>query len=176
MIKIGRQVKCPKCNKMNNKEDTVSKNNRYYCKECIEELKAEKESKKSDWDILFDCICRIYGVSRPNGFMFKQLKQYREDPYNYTDSGMYATLVYYYETLGNPVLEGTGLGIIPYYYDKVKQHYENMFKVEDSLENYKEDESYNIKINLTERNELMKSLQKTLDYNDIDWSEEDDSE
>ena len=106
--------------------------------------------------------------------MFKQLKQYRSEPYNYTDGGMYATLIYYYETLGNKVLEGTGLGIIPYYYDKARQHYSNMAKVEDSLDEYSEAQKQTIKIDLTQRNNLIKSLQKPLDYNDIDWGEEDE--
>ena len=104
--------------------------------------------------------------------MFKQLKDYRNEPYHYTDSGMYATLIYYYDTLGNKLLEGVGLGIIPYYYDKAKQHYESMSKVEDSLEEYKESKEQNIAIDLTERGKLIKSLQKPLDYEDIDWSEE----
>ena len=162
---------------MNDKEDTIIKNNRYYCKECIEEIEREKEAQKSDWDLLFDCICRIYKIPKPNGFMFKQLKQYREEPYNYTNGGMYATLIYYYDTLGNTVLEGTGLGIIPYYYDKVKQHYDNMNKVEDSLENYEQDKKHKIKIDLKERDRLINAIHiKTLDYEGIDWSEEDDSE
>ena len=171
---MARQVKCPKCGTMNNKEDTETMNNRYYCKTCIEEIQAEKEAHKGDWQILFECICRIYDIKTLNGFMFKQLKQYRSEPYNYTDGGMYATLIYYYETLGNKVLEGTGLGIIPYYYDKARQHYTNMAKVEDSLDEYSESQRQTIKIDLTQRNNLIKSLQKPLDYDNIEWGEEDE--
>lgn len=171
---MARQVKCPKCGTMNNKEDTETMNNRYYCKTCIEEIQAEKEASKGDWQILFECICRIYDIKTLNGFMFKQLKQYRNEPYNYTDGGMYATLLYYYETLDNKVLEGTGLGIIPYYYDKARQHYINMSKVEDSLDEYSETQKQTVKIDLTQRNNLIKSLQKPLDYDNIDWGEEDE--
>ena len=33
------------------------------------------------------------------------------------------TLKYFYETLGNPVIEGTGVGIIPYVYEEAKNNY-----------------------------------------------------
>ena len=49
-----------------------------------------------------------------------------------------------------------------------------MAKVEDSLDEYSETQKQTIKIDLTQRNNLIKSLQKPLDYNDIDWGEEDE--
>lgn len=171
---MARQVKCPKCNKLNNKEDTETINNRYYCKTCAEEVQAEKDTNKSDWDLLFDYICKIYNISKPSGMMFKQLKEFRNEPYNYTNSGMYATLRYYHETLGNDVLEGAGLGIIPYYYEKTKQHYLNISKVEESLEVYQPSEDKHVKVDLSYRNKLIKAQQKVLNYDDIDWSESDE--
>lgn len=171
---MARSVKCPHCGNSNDKDNTVQIGNRYYCKNCADEVKSEKESNKTDWDLLFDYICKLYGISKPTGMMFKQLKEFRSEPYYYTNSGMYATLKYYHDTLGNKVLEGAGLGIIPYYYEKTKQHYLNMAKIEDSLEKYQPSESKDIKVDLTSRNNLIKLQQRVLDYEDIDWSEEED--
>lgn len=169
---MARKVKCPSCSKMNEKEDTMKYNNRYYCKQCYEELKAEKDSNKEDWNLLFEYICKLYNIKKPTGLMFKQLGDYRKEPYNFTNGGMYATLVYYYDTLGNTVLEGTGLGIIPYYYDKAKKHYIEMQEVEDSLDNYSEPINKKIEVDLTKRNKLTKLDTKSLSYDDIDWSED----
>ena len=173
---MATQVLCPRCGKKNNKEDTEQIGKRYYCTECARITKEEKEAKKEDWDLLFEYICKLYNIKKPTGMMFKQLKEFRSEPYNYTDSGMYETLKYYYETLENNVIEGTGLGIIPYYYDKAKEHWNTIFEVENSAEEYKEPKNQSITINPNSQRDLMKKLQmnKQLNLQDIDWSEDDE--
>ena len=150
---MATKVKCPMCGKLNDKQDTIKISNRYYCKECAE-LKQDKQN--TDWDLLFQYICSIYNIDKPTGMMFKQLGDYRRD-YGYTDYGMYCTLKYYYETLENEVLEGSGLGIIPYYYEKTKQYYKAKADIEDSAEDFVYKEPKKININLEDRNKLIEN-------------------
>lgn len=160
----SRMVKCPVCGTKNAKENTEEYKGRYYCPECLRKKIEEQESRKSDWDRLFEYICQLYNIDKPTGMMFKQLKEYR-DEYGYTDSGMYATLRYYHEILENNVLEGAGLGIIPYYYDKARQHYTQYKQVEESVEIMEEQKENVIKVDLTERNKLVaKERIKQLDF------------
>lgn len=166
---MARKVKCPICGTLNEKEDTIEISKRYYCKKCGEKHLEERESKKSDWDLLFNYICKIYNIDKPNGMMFKQLKEYRSEPYNYTDGGMYATLRYIYEIEEVEVKDGTGLGLIPYYYEKTRRYYEDLQRVEDSLENYKEIDNkiVNIDSSLMKKKEI-----NLLTFSEEDWSED----
>lgn len=123
---MARKVKCPSCETLNDKEDTIEIGKKYYCKECAQAKEELSKANKSDWDELFEYITELYG-EKPNGLMYKQLGEFRKDPYNYTNKGMYLTLKYFHEALENPVKQDTGLGIIPYVYDKAKKNFiENM--------------------------------------------------
>ena len=164
----SKQVKCPICSKMNDKEDTIKIGNRYYCKECAE----HKDEYKSDWDLLFEYICKLYNISKPTGMMFRQLKEFRSEPYCFTDGGMYATLRYYHEILGNNVLDGSGIGIIPYYYDKTRQYYEQMNEVEESLKNHSKDKTNVVNINPSAMEELSKFKIRELSFENIDMEDE----
>lgn len=164
---MARQVKCPMCEAMNNKENTKKIDNRYYCLECAEKREQEKARNKDDWEELFEYICDLYGIDTLTGMMFKQIKDFRND-YEYTNKGMHLTLKYYYEVLENEVKENTGLGIIPYYYDRARQHYIDILTVKKHLKDFEIDEQVNtVKIKNIDIKELKKQRQISLDS--IDW-------
>ena len=119
---MARTYKCPVCGKMNILEEAEKHNKRYYCHECLQNKLEEAKNNSDGWDELFNYIYELYG-EKPTGRMFKQLAEYRKPPYNCTNTGMLLTLKYFYETLGNPVIEGTGVGIIPYVYEEAKNNY-----------------------------------------------------
>lgn len=150
---MARLVKCPVCGSMNNKEDTEEYGKRYYCPSCLKTKLEQSEARRSDWDRLFKYICKVYNIETLTGMMYKQLKEYR-DEYGYKDSGMYATLRYYYDILGNEVLEGSGVGIIPYYYDKAREYYKQCAEVEKSLDNYVESSDIEVVSNVNNRIKL----------------------
>ena len=117
--------------------------------------------------MLISYICDIYNIKIPHGMMLHQIKQYK-DNYNYTNIGMYYTLKYFYEVMESKVLEDSGLGIMPYYYDKARKHYEKVFDLEDISENFNESEQF-IKIKT-------KIIPKKIDIKnplplEIDWEE-----
>lgn len=122
-----KTYKCPTCGTMNTEDKSTIYKKRHYCNNdsCLpsqKKIDEDKDVKNSDWVELYEYITEIYGHP-PTGMMYKQLGEYRSPPYNYTNKGMYLTLKYFYDTLGNQVLDGSGLGIIPYVYENAKREY-----------------------------------------------------
>lgn len=101
----------------------------YYHQTCLD----VKEKLVQDRKELIEYICDLYGLDVPTGIILKQIKDYQEQ-FNYTSKGMALTLQYFYETLGNTVREGDGVGIIPYMYEEAKRHYITKMRVEASIE------------------------------------------
>lgn len=162
---MAKKLKCNLCNEYFDKEDLTIKGAKKYCTTCLPIFEEEKKKNKNDWDLLYDYICNLYNIKIPTGMMFKQMKDFREE-YEYTNIGMYYTLKYYYEILENKVLEGTGLGIIPYFYDKAKIHYNKVFDLEEVANNFENTEqSVKIKTKLLNKNlEIKKPLPLNINW------------
>jgi len=128
---MARKVKCPICGTFNDKEETVFDNQRYYCKVCFENKQRESE----DYKALCDYICELYNMDFPNGWILKQIKDFKEK-FSYTYSGMKATLNYFYciKQEEEPD-EGMGIGIIPFTYDEAKKFYADKKAIKNSVEN-----------------------------------------
>ena len=144
--------KCTTCRESFPTEEMEIRASKKYCAKCVIIRDELMEKKKSDWDILFEYICKVYDIKTPTGMMFMQLKNFRGEGYNYTDIGMYYTLKYFYGTLEKEVKEGTALGIIPYYYEKAKEHFSKVFDMKDLAESVKiEEKTINIKTRITNK-------------------------
>lgn len=165
-VKI-KKLKCALCEELFPKEELTVKSQKKYCKTCLTIKEEESLKNKTDWDLLFKYICKLYNIEKPTGMMFVQMKNFRQD-YDYTNIGMYYTLQYYYEILDNSVLEDSGLGILPYYYDKAKKHYNKMFNLQDIIEDFESNEkSIQIKTKVTNKITITKNP-LPLDFN---WEE-----
>ena len=160
----ARGVKCPVCSKINDKDTTVKLGSRYYCPKCAEE---HQYRTQTDWDILFEYTCWLYGISNLTGAMFKQLKDYR-DNYGYTDSGMYHTLRYYHEILGKPVKEDSNLGIIPYYYDKARAFIYKQYDLKQQYADFEQQEEV-LYVQTTQVEKWNK--REPLNFDTVDWGE-----
>ncbi|TWL92105.1 hypothetical protein CHCC15291_1414 [Bacillus licheniformis] len=68
--------------------------------------------------------------------MLKQIKEFQEE-YKYKLKGIELALRYFHETLGNPVREGDGLGIVPFIYEEAKADYLQKKAIEESVEEAK---------------------------------------
>lgn len=161
---MARKVKCPVCDKMNPKDETVKLGNRYYCPACAEE---RNHQQLSDWDILFQYICWLYRIPNLTGQMYKQLKDYR-DNWEYTDIGMYHTLRYYHEILGKPVKDDAGLGIIPYYYDRARAFIYKQYSLKQQYEQHVQDEK-EIYVQRTQPERWKK--REPLNFDTVDWGD-----
>jgi hypothetical protein len=129
VIWITRKVKCPECGTYNDKENTIYHNAKYYCKICFE----NKQKESQDYKDLIAYVCELYQIEVPNGLMFKQIKDFKEQ-FNYTYRGMKTTLHYFYEIQeGNSVEDSVGIGIIPFVYDEAKKFYIDKKAIKDSV-------------------------------------------
>jgi hypothetical protein len=128
---MSRLVKCPYCEEKLPKEEAYAYKKKYYHPKCFQEWEQQKEHRKE----LIEYICQLYKLDAPTGMILKQIKEFQEE-YGYKLKGMELALRYFYETLGNPVREGDGIGIIPYVYEEAKKHYIMKKRVEESVKEY----------------------------------------
>lgn len=131
---MARLVKCPYCEKQLSKEEAFEHKKKYYHEKCFNEWQQEKEHRQQ----LIDYICKLYRIEVPTGMILKQIKDFQTD-YKYKLKGMELALRYFHETLGNPVQQGSGIGIIPFVYEDAKRHYIMKMKVEESLKQNEND-------------------------------------
>jgi hypothetical protein len=129
-MKNERKVKCPVCESYNYKEEAIYHQKRYYCEICYKNKTKEADNYKN----LIQYICDIYEIKVPTGFMFTQIKNFKEQ-YNYTYKGMELTLDYFYNVKTNDTPDiNKGLGIIPYIYEEAKQFFIEKRNIKKNLE------------------------------------------
>lgn len=110
-------VKCPYCEKENDKLGAVKIGNRYYCPEC-----ADKKNKESDdYKNLCSYIDETIGISP---IIMRQIKNFKAKGFTYT--GIKLTLKYFSEVQGNE-MKGYGIGIVEYVYEEAKKYYLDIY-------------------------------------------------
>lgn len=122
-----KSVKCARCKKTVLKDEAIHEKKKYYHVECFQLVQ--------DYKNLISYICELHKLEAPTGMILKQIKEFQEE-YGYKLKGMELALRYFHETLGNPVREGDGIGIIPYVYEEAKKHYIIKKRVEESVKEY----------------------------------------
>jgi len=170
--------KCPTCGTMNNKDSATLIKKRYYCiGSCTDDVESEVERKardKEDWTELFEYIKEIYG-HEPTGMMYKQLGEFRKAPYSYTNKGMYLTLKYFYETEGHKALKDSGVGIIPWTYEKAKNNYIKQLEVSEHNVNHEaNEETTYVEVNRRKNKRKEKVMSSLISFDDIDDELEED--
>ncbi|MEX0598216.1 MAG: hypothetical protein WD512_17135 [Candidatus Paceibacterota bacterium] len=132
---IAKLPKCPECEYLVDKttQEHVKHSNKTYHKHCHEQFENRKQQRAD----LHEYICYLYNIPVVNGFILKQLKEY-ETLYNYKLGGILLALKWFHEVEGNPVdtneskYNTQGIGIVPYVYDKAKNHYIKMHQIQQS--------------------------------------------
>ena len=124
----GKTPKCKWCGEWVDKSlNDFNKNSTgYYHNNCYQAFELNKQHREE----LSEYVAKIYRIEFPTGWMLKQIKEYKEKR-NYTYKGMELTLRFIYEIENKYLREAseTGLGLIPYYYEKAKQYYTTMREV-----------------------------------------------
>ena len=101
--------------------------NRYAHKLCYDKHMNSMSQEERDYEALVEYIKELLG-SDINPRVWKQLKEYRADPYNYTYSGILKTLQWWYDIKGNDVERANGaIGIVPYVYNDAYNYYYNIW-------------------------------------------------
>lgn len=139
----GKTPKCKWCNEWVDKSlnDHTKTNVGYYHNPCYQQFELNKQHLKE----LHDYISKVYNVEFPTGWMLKQIKEYKTKR-NYTYKGMELTLRFIYEVENKYLREASdsGLGLIPYFYEKAKQYYINLYSVTQSATNIEIDNTSEI--------------------------------
>jgi hypothetical protein len=138
---MARQVKCPYCETQLDKDEAYEYKKKYYHQKCFNEWQQEKEHRQQ----LIDYICKLYRIEVPSGMILKQIKDFQTD-YKYKLKGMELALRYFHETLGNPVQQGAGIGIVPFVYEEAKNDYIKKMKITESLQNFEGNEEITVYI------------------------------
>lgn len=96
-----------------------------------EKKKVEEEKKKNneDKEILFNYINELYGTEFVSPWIQRQISDYIEK-YHYTYSGIYKTLVYFFQEEGHEVNTNNGIGIVPWVYDEARKYYYAIYKAQ----------------------------------------------
>lgn len=114
---------CPHCKKKVNPldDDAVETTQATLHRGCYDAI---ERAKKNRVDLL-DYISLKYNIEFPTGFMMKQISDFHNQR-GYSYKAMKATLEYMFDVEKIPIKEGSGLGLLPYYYDKAKKYYAKM--------------------------------------------------
>ena len=124
------QVKCPYCDKYfyRDMEEFVQINKtRYAHKACYDRHNAELSQEERDLNVLKDFIKKLFNIDSLTEKINRQIKDYHENK-KYTYSGMYKSLVWFYQIKGHPIDKANGgIGIIPYVYEDARNYYTAMF-------------------------------------------------
>lgn len=152
--------KCAMCGDKFLTEELTTRSGKKYCLDCLE----IKDQENEDWSTLYEYIKEIYKFSTLPILFITQLNKYRKDEnHPLTSIGMYYTLKYYYEILGNEILDDKGVGIIPYYYDQASKYYSKVFDLEEKAESFEfKDEKQIIK---TKRYDTYNKTKKQISLN-----------
>jgi len=123
-------VKCPYCNKYfhrENEEYVQINKTRYAHKACYDRHNAEMTQEERDKQVLENFIKQLFGLESVSMKIKKQIEDYHDNK-GYTYSGIYKTLLYFYQVKGHSIDKANGgIGIVPYVYDDAKNYYTAMW-------------------------------------------------
>lgn len=104
-------VKCLYCGEVfdANAEEYVKPNNgrRYAHKHCAEEQEKNQSQEERDYNQLIDYIKKLFDIPSIDVRIFRQIKKMKEE-YGYSYSGIYKTLVWWYDVKGNSIEKANG--------------------------------------------------------------------
>lgn len=128
-------VKCLYCGKTfdaNIESFIKPRANRYAHTECHQRANENKTQEEKDYEQLVEYIKHLFGNLNPR--VWKQIKEYKELGYTY--SGMYKTLVWWFDLKHGDIEKANGgIGIIPFVYDQASQYYYALYLAHIANEN-----------------------------------------
>lgn len=131
-------VKCAICGEQfdANKEPFEKVSSRRYAhKSCVENKENLLTQEEKDKKNLEDYIIKLFKEEYVNPRIQKQINAYIKD-YHYSYSGIHKSLVYFYEIKGNSIEKAnSGIGIVPYVYEKARQYYYDLWLSQQKNEN-----------------------------------------
>lgn len=118
-------VKCKICHQQfdANAEPFVYEGRRYSHKKCVDNLPQEKK----DYEMLLNYIKELFNTSIISVKIKKQIEDFKTE-YNYTYSGIFKTLYWWFEIQQQPIDKAhNGIGIVPYVYQDAYNYYYRLY-------------------------------------------------
>lgn len=138
-------VKCIYCQQIfdRDKEAAVAVSGRRYAHEkCVTEERKKEIQEQNDLKDLENYIKQLFNTSYVSAKIKKQIRDFRQE-YHYTYSGMYKTLIWWFEIKKNPLEKANnGIGIIPFVYKDACDYYYRLYLAQtindlDDIDKYK---------------------------------------
>lgn len=171
---MAKMVLCPYCRQKFDREKipfVMVGARRYAHIECAKAAENNKSQEEKDKEALEEYIMKLFNEDYINARVRKQINQYKEE-YNYTYSGMLKALIYFFEIKKNSIEKANGgIGIIPYIYKDAFNYYyaiweaqqKNEAKLVKLVNPIDEDNTWEIKIPVPQRNIKKRNLFSFLD-------------
>lgn len=130
---MAHKVTCIYCKKQFDRDKEPTKQvsaRRYAHMECWEDHIRNLTQEERDIETFYDYTKQLFG-SDYNYILTKKLAERYVKENNYTYSGMYKALKWYYEKEGHSLDKSNGsIGIIPYIYNQAKTYYYTLYQAQ----------------------------------------------
>ena len=114
----GNKIQCSICKESFYKDELIQAGiTKRVCQKCNDTEQAEINQRRE----LIDFICKGFGLAKPTGQQLKEIKEFKEQGYSYFE--IHYTLYYIYCVLKKVPNEKKALGLVPFYYEKAKEHH-----------------------------------------------------
>jgi hypothetical protein len=130
---LAHIVKCSICGKSFDRDKipcVKTSGRRYAHATCVGELSEEERQRQQDEATFWKYVKEIYGSNYNYMLIKKQVENFQKE-YNYTISGMYKTLYWFYVINGGSTSNSNGIGIIPYVYDKAENYFRQQYIIQE---------------------------------------------
>lgn len=142
----GRKVMCKICKEKFYKDELIQINkHKRICQNCNETEQVIINQRRD----LIEFVCKLHSNKVPTGFQLQNIKRFKEMGYSYFE--IHYTLYYIYVVL-NKTIKGDSLGLVPYYYEKAKEHYQHFENARKTITNKTEKQTQDKKSNTFKAN------------------------
>ena len=130
---MAHPVKCSVCGKTFDRDIVPcvkTTGRRYAHASCAESLSQEAIQEQQDENAFWDYVKKIYGSGYNYILIKKQVDKFKQE-YNYSFSGMFKTLYWFYTINEGNVKDCHGVGIIPYVYEEAKEYFYHLYQTKE---------------------------------------------
>lgn len=135
-----RLLKCFYCGQTfdANAEEFVQVTSRRYAhKSCAISAEERKSKEEKDKEQLENYIKKLFNIDELTPKIRRQIETCRKEK-NYSYSGIYKTLKYWFEIRGNPIEKANGgIGIVVYVYDEALLYWRAIWEAQQQNQNIK---------------------------------------
>jgi hypothetical protein len=127
---LAHPVKCFYCQQTFDRDKEAAilvAERRYAHAKCVTEERQKDIKEQQDLKELENYVKQLFNTSYVSAKIKRQIRDYRQE-YHYTYSGIYKTLVWWYEIKKNTIEKANnGIGIVPFVYQDAYEYYKRLY-------------------------------------------------